>query len=133
MTLIIIFSLSLLISIIFFALKFFDIKYNKENILFKFLSKLDPKSEKLLESTKIFIVGIIQTIKYIFTVKIKDGYNSLIYKFKEKLIFEYQKRHDIIMGKRSISINRPTSFYLRKITENKNTSGTGKIEDMLPE
>lgn len=133
MTLVIIFASSLLLGIILFVLKAIEIKYNKYNIIFKNLSRLDPKSEKLLSVTKNFIFSLIQTARYLFGVKLRQEYTNLIAKVKEKIIFEYQKRHDMMMGKRDISVNGSASFYLRKIAENKNVEGGGKIEDMLPE
>lgn len=132
MTTIIIFCLSFFISTIFVVIKYFEIKKGNKNSMLGILNKLDDKALVFFHSTKFRSLQLIQTIRYIILVKVKELLIELFEKYKNRIIEEYRlRKNSILIGKKQIKNKGSVSFYLKKITEHKGNGERGKIEDRL--
>ena len=96
------------------------------------LNKLDDKALVFFHSTKFRSLQLIQTIRYIILVKVKELLIELFEKYKNRIIEEYRlRKNSILIGKKQIKNKGSVSFYLKKITEHKGNGERGKIEDRL--
>jgi hypothetical protein len=130
-TTIVVFILSFIIALAFLALKAVEIKYEKRNIFCELLGKFDTSAHKLATNLKFKSLQIIQSARYIILVEAKEATRKLFEKLEQKIIDEYRVRHTMIMGQKEIATTGSASFYLRKITENKDSGIKGKIEESL--
>jgi hypothetical protein len=131
MTTITIFISSLFVLAAFLGLKTAEIKYEKRNIFCEILGKFDEGAHKLVANLKFKSLQLIQSARYIVLVEAKEAARKLFEKLEEKIIAEYRAGHTMIMGQKEIAGNGSASFYLRKITENKDNGQRGKIEETL--
>ena len=131
MTTIVVFASSLFITSAFVSIKAVELKYGKKNIILRIVGKFDSKCDHCVSSLKFKGLQLIQSIRYIFLVKIKEVCKDLFRRAEEKVMNEYKKRQDVVMGKKDITSKGSVSFYLKKITENKGNGEKGKIEDIL--
>ena len=130
MATVVVFALSLFLAIAFIFVKAIELKFGKRNIFLEFIGKLDSKAEKLVSDLKFRALQVVQSTRYILLVKSKIFFKNLFDKAMEKIIHEYKiRQNSIIMGRKEIASRGSVSFYLKKITENKDNSGKGKIED----
>jgi hypothetical protein len=128
---IVVFISSLAIVLAFLAIKAVEIKYEKRNIFCELLGKFEEGSHKLVAAFKFKSLQLIQSARYIILVEVKEFAKKLFEKLEQKIINEYHARHTMIMGQKEIAANGSASFYLRKITEDKNNGVKGKIEESL--
>lgn len=128
MTTIVVFASSLFITLAFVFIKAVELKYGKKNIILRLIGKFDTKCDQCVSGFKFKGLQLIQSIRYIFLVKIKEVYKDLFRKAEEKVMSEYKRRQDVVMGKKDITNKGSVSFYLKKITENKGNGEKGKIE-----
>lgn len=132
MATIIVFASSLLIAVLLLALKVIELKYGKKNIFLNLINKLEARAVKTLTWVNFTGLQIIQSLRYIVLVKIKNATKDLFKKVEDRLFQEFKKRQDIVMGRKEILSKGSASFYLKKITETKGVE-KGKIEDTLLE
>ncbi|MEK7635075.1 MAG: hypothetical protein AAB446_01425 [Patescibacteria group bacterium] len=130
-TTIVVFASSLFLLAVFVAIKAVEVKYEKRNLLLCLLGKCDTKSEKLVSDFKFKTLQIIQSVRYIVLVQVKEVCKTLLENVEEKIVNEYRARHMMIMGHKEIANKGSVSFYLKKINEGKTLSGRGKIEEVL--
>ena len=128
MSTIIIFAISLFIASTLITIKAFELKFQKKNIILRLASKFDEKSSGVISKIKFRSFQIVQSIRYIALVQIKELSKKIFEGTKEVLAKEYRARQDVIMGKIEIGNKGSASFYLKKIAENKENSEKGKIE-----
>lgn len=134
MTTIIVFVSSLFIAFLLLALKAIELKYGKKNIFLSLINKLEARAIKLVALVKFTGLQIIQSLRYIILVQLKDAAKGLFKKAESRLFEEFKKRQDIVMGRKEILSKGSASFYLKKISEDKVSGERGKIEDdSLPE
>ncbi len=129
MSIIIIFYISLSVSILLIVIKIFELRYEKKNFILRLISSLDDKSHKIIEAFKFRSFQIMQTIRYVALVQIKEVSKNIFHKTKASLEAEYRNKQDYIMGKIEIGERNSASFYLKKISEDKKNTTKGKIED----
>jgi len=128
MATIVIFASSLSIASILILVKTMELKHEKRNIILEFISRLDSKSYQIVADLKFRGLQLIQSIRYIILVQSKVFFKNLLKKTEEKIMNEYKKRQDMMMGKKDIDNKGSVSFYLKKITEDKCNGEKGKIE-----
>jgi hypothetical protein len=131
MATIIVFASSLIVLSVFVVIKAIEIKYEKRNIFCELLGKFDDASHKLVADLKFKILQFVQSARYIVLVKAKEAIKKILEKLEEKIVREYRAGHTMIMGQREIAVSGSASFYLRKISENKDNGAKGKIEESL--
>jgi hypothetical protein len=130
-TTIVVFISSLAIVLAFLVVKAIEIKYEKRNIFCELLGKFEEGSHKLVTDLKFKSLQLIQSARYVVLVEAKEFAKKLFEKLEQKIINEYHARHTMIMGQKEIAVSGSASFYLRKITENKDNGAKGKIEESL--
>ena len=109
-------------------------KFGKKSIILIIIGKLDKRAETLATFIKFKSLQLIQIVRYMISIKAKEIIKDLSNKVQNKLADEYRARQEIIMGRKNIVSKGPASFYLKKISENKESGEKGKIEDEnLPE
>lgn len=128
MTLIIIFLVSTSLIILLLTLKGIDERRIEPNFVSRYLSRFDVKSEIFINYLKFKTLQIIQTLRYIFIVKVSKYFAEQNYKLKTWIIDELDKKQKIFMGRKEISKKGAVSFYIKKIEDNRTVSGKGKIE-----
>ncbi len=126
---IVIFVSSLFIGSTMIFIKIIELKHHRENILLRLIRKFDSKSNRLVFYFKSKSLQLIQSIYYIILIQAKIICKNLLDKVEQKIMKEYKARQNVIMGHKNIINKGSVSFYLKKITEQKNTSPKGKIED----
>jgi hypothetical protein len=126
-----IFASSFFIASVFVIAKAVELRNKRKNFFFRLINRLDPVLEKLISFLKFKSLQLIQSIRYIVLVEVKELAKALFLKAKERILDEYKKRHDMMMGHKDITSNGSVSFYLKKITEHKGNGEKGKIEDIL--
>ncbi len=132
MATIVVFALSLLVASALLVLKAVELRRGRKNMVLEFMGRLDAKSEILVSSLKFRGLQLIQSLRYIALVQTKTICKNLLDKVEEKIMNEYRARQSaIMMGRKNISGNGSASFYLKKITENKDSGEKGKIEENL--
>lgn len=106
----------------------------RKNFLLSFLSRFDERSSSFLSAVHFQLYRLVQTVKFLIFVHIPEKGKVKINQTKESMISGYQKQKDVIMGKKELRENGSSSFFLRKMTENKNSNAggeRGKIEESL--
>ncbi len=131
MTTIIVFGSSLFIASALVVLQGLELRKSKKNIILSLIARLDPYSEKLLETLRFRLLQIIQTVRFIIFVWSREFLKSYSDRLRERIFREFEMRRRVVMGEKEIRNNGSVSFYLRKIKEEKTTVGKGKIEDEL--
>lgn len=136
MTAVIIFSVSLLGLLILFLSKKRELKTGVKSALGAFLARYDNKSEQVIFKWQKFVYAAIQTVKYFLLVHLSEKGKVKINETKESVRNSYNKQKDAIMGKKELPSNGASSFFLRKVSENKNGSNgnnseRSKIEEQL--
>ncbi|MBN2094311.1 MAG: hypothetical protein JW740_03025 [Candidatus Zambryskibacteria bacterium] len=122
-----VFNISLIVVLLFLFVKTLEIKYKKQSIASRFRDKLDVLSQKLISNLKFKWLQFIQSLQYIILIKAKILFKNVLVKIEAKIMNEYHAKQNTIMGgQRNISNRGSVSFYLKKISEGKTTSG--KIE-----
>ena len=130
----IVFASALFIASLLVIIKGIDLKFGKKSIILIIIGKLDKRAETLATFIKFKSLQLIQIVRYMISVKAKEIIKDLSNKVQNKLADEYRARQEIIMGRKNIVSKGPASFYLKKISENKESGEKGKIEDEnLPE
>lgn len=132
MTTIITFGSSLLVVITLVSLKAFEISREKRNFFLSIVGKLDEPALRLTNSIRFRIFQIVQSVRYIILVKMRDMLHDMFVRVSDKIASEYRERQDMLMGRREIANKGAVSFYLKKITEDKSNGEKGKIEESLP-
>lgn len=129
MTTVIIFASSLFMTLFLILIKALELKREKKNFFLKFISQLDAKSHELVAIFKFKSLQFIQIVRYLATIRAKEFFKNLLQKIIEKAINEYRARQKtIIMGRKEIGNNGSVSFYLKKISEDKNKNEKGRID-----
>lgn len=131
MATIIVFASSLFLAALIVLIKAIELKYGKKNILLGLISKFDRKADAFVASLKFKGLQIIQSIRYIILVEAKAFFWALLIKIENRIKEEYRTRENTIMGRKNLKPNGSASFYLKKITEEKNGAEKGKIEEEL--
>ena len=131
MATIVVFASSLFIASAFVSVKAVELKYGRKNIILRLIGKFDSKCDNCVSGFKFKGLQLVQSVRYIVLVQIKEICKDLFKKAEEKIISEYKKRRDVVMGKKDIADKGSVSFYLKKITEDKSNGEKGKIEDSL--
>lgn len=136
MTAVIIFTISFLGLLILFLSKRRELKTGVKTPLGVFLARFDNKSEQTISKLQKFVYTTIQTVKYFLLVHLPEKGKVKISETKESVLNKYNKQKDAIMGKKELSKNGASSFFLRKVSENKNSGNgnnneRGKIEEIL--
>jgi hypothetical protein len=130
MATIIAFVLSLLVASTLILIKAIELRSERKNFILRLVGKLDTKSEKFVSALKFRSLQLIQSIKYIFLVQFRTVCRHLFSWAHEKIMQEYKSRQNfIMMGRKDVPGKGSVSFYLKKITEHKDGSEKGKIED----
>lgn len=103
--------------------------------MLSFLGRLDALSDRIVSAAKFKCLQAVQSIRYVFLVKIKEILHDLLQRTKEKILNEYTARQNVIMmGHKEFTNKGSASFYLKKIIEQKTNGEKGKIDDDdLPE
>lgn len=127
MSIIIIFASSFFVVAGLLATKMVELQFGKKNIFLNLIRKLDTKSEKSISSLKFRTWQAVQSVRYLFVIKIKYWLRAA----RERINQEYEMRQNVMMGRKEIVANGSASFYLKKISESKNGSAKGKIEESL--
>ncbi len=131
MVTIIVFASSLFVALVLVFIKYMELRNGNKNIILKFISKLDSKSNELVSAFKFKNLQLIQSIRYIVLVQIKKVVKDFFYETQDKILNEYKVRQSIMMGRKEIIGNGSASFYLKKITEDRSNGDKGKIEESL--
>lgn len=132
MVTVIIFTLSFLGLAALFVSKDREVKTGEKTLVGKILAKFDQKSESFSAALHHRSFELYRTVKYILLVHLPEKGRVKIENTKESVLNSYNKQKDVIMGKKELSNNGSSSFFLRKVSENKNGNGAkGKIEDSL--
>jgi hypothetical protein len=132
MATIVVFASSLLMASGLVAIKAIELRNDRKNILLKLINKLDSRFGKIVAFLKFKFLQVIQSIRYIILIEAPKFFKNLFEKVQQKIIDEYKKRQDtIITGKKNIVNKGSVSFYLKKITEHKESEGKGKINGSL--
>ena len=126
-----IFVLSLIAASTLVAIKAIELRSSHKNFILRLLGKLDDKSEDFVKKLKFRSLQVIQSVRYILLVQFRAVSRKLFSWAHEKIMQEYHSKQSIIMGRKEISNKGSVSFYLKKITEHKESSEKGKIEDRL--
>lgn len=121
---------------ILFLSKHREVKTGDKNIVGKTLARFDAGSKQIIYKIHFRIYQLIQTVRFIFLVHLPEKSRVKITKTKDSMMSEYKKQKDVIMGKKELSNNGSSSFFLRKVNENKQANSEvggerGKIEDSL--
>ena len=128
---IIIFAVSFLGLAVLFLFKYREIKTGEKPALNRLLSRFDEKSERFAKLLRVYFYRFLEAVKFFFLVHLPAKGRVKIENAKESVINKYNKQKDAIMGKKELSQNTSSSFFLRKMSENKNDNGSGKIEESL--
>lgn len=131
MATIVIFWFFLLLVLLLLLLKYFEIKKGKNIKLLQFLSHFDFFFEKCKVFVDYKLLQVKQTIKYIFVVYIPDIIGRKTQKYKENINIKINNNKEMLMGKRELENKGSSSFFLRKIDENKKNAKKGEINDFL--
>lgn len=131
MATIVVFASSLFVTSAFVSLKAVELRYGKKNIILELIGKFDSKCDCCVSNLRFRSLQLVQSIRYIMLVQIKEVCKDLFYKVKEKIKEEYKIRQNTMMGQKDITNKGSVSFYLKKITEDKCNGEKGKIEDCL--
>jgi hypothetical protein len=131
MAIVITFVSSLLLVLILLLFKAIELRFGKRNFILELLRKLDTRSEKLISTLKFRAWQAIQSVRYLFVVKIRSVIEEWTESIQRKIIHEYKLQQNTVMGRKQIANNGSASFYLKKISEEKTSVGRGKIEDGL--
>ena len=129
MATIIIFASSLILLVLLIVLKALELRFGTKNSILGYIGRFDEKTEQALLKAKFFTLQLIQSIRYILLVHIRELIVLWFDTLHKKLIDSYSARRDTIMGKRDLSHSGSASFYLKKITEDKNDTEKGMILD----
>lgn len=128
MTAITIFASSLFTAIALIAVKAIELKFGKVNIILRLIGKLDSLADRAVQSIRFRAYQLVQTVRYLFQVKIKEVANDMSFRAKEWLITQYKLRESRIMGQKEILNKGAVSFYLKKIADDQGSGNKGKIE-----
>ncbi len=127
MTIIVVFASSLFIALILVLIKATELKSGKRNVGLAVISKLDSKTIWLLKTLEFRGLQLVQSLRYLVTVRAKNAIHNLLDKLWQKAINEYRARHEVIMGRKDIVNKGSVSFYLKKIDESKKNGQKGEI------
>ena len=133
---IIIFAVSFLGLAVLFLFKYREIKTGEKPALNRLLSRFDEKSERFAKLLRVYFYRFLEAVKFFFLVHLPAKGRVKIENAKESVINKYNKQKDAIMGKKELSKNGASSFFLRKVSENKNGGNgnnlkRGKIEEQF--
>lgn len=128
MATIVVFASSLSIASLLVLSKAIELRFGRRNIFLTLIGKLDNKAIWFVGFLKFKSLQLVQIIRYIVLVKSKIVFRELFNKVQVKITDEYQKRQNIMMGRKDIKNNGSVSFYLKKISEEKGNGEKGKIE-----
>lgn len=128
MAILIIFASSLLFVMSIVLFKAVESRFGKRNLILELIRKLDTKSEKFIATLKFRAWQAIQSVRYLFVVKIKASFFDWLQAMQYKIAREYDLQQNTLMGRRQIVGNGSASFYLKKISEEKSFGSKGKIE-----
>jgi hypothetical protein len=131
MTTVIIFAVSVVGLAILFLSKDREVKTGEKQALGKVLAKFDSRSENFIERLHYRLYELFQTVKFFFLVHLPAKGRVKIESAKESVMNNYNKQKETIMGKKELNGNNPSSFFLRKMSENKSSNSSGKIEESL--
>ena len=125
-----VFASSLVIAIVIFTLKAFEIRSvsGKQNPVLALIGKLDPKAIYFIEWLRFRALQAIQTVRYIIVVELRGKILNYVNHTKDKLLHEYKIRQELVMGRRVITNKGSVSFYLKKIAAEKEHEKRGRIE-----
>lgn len=131
MTTITIFALSFLASLSLIAFKAIELRRGNKHFILEFINKLDSRLDKAVNLLKFKCLQLVQSLRYIVSVRGKEVVKEWLIKAEKRLVEEYHKNQDALMGKKEIINRGSVSFYLKKIKEEKENGEKGKIEDSL--
>ena len=129
MTTVVVFSSSLFIATAMVIIKAIELRRGKINFLLALFRKFDSHSDKFVAKMKFIALQLVQSARYIILIQIKETCKSLLEKVEKKIAEEYKIKQSTLLGQKKITNKGSVSFYLKKITEQKSSSGKGKIED----
>lgn len=131
MTTIVVFSFSLFVAGIMVLIKVIELKRGKRNIFFKIIGKLDSLSISFVSTAKFRGLQLIQSMRYIVLVKAKTAGKEWFLKIQKLALDEYRAKRNEIMGQKEIINRGSVSFFLKKITKDRENGNKGKIEESL--
>lgn len=108
-------------------IKAIELKYGRKSFLLRIISKFDHHSISFVNKVKFKCFQIIQSIRYIFLIEVKNILENKFRNLKERVVEEYKNRESIIMGKKQIGNRGSVSFFLKKIDETKRNGHRGEI------
>lgn len=128
MAILIIFASSVLFVMSLIVFKAIESRFGKRNFILELVRKLDAKSEKFIATLKFRTWQAIQSVRYLFVVKIKATFFDYLQAMQYKIAREYDLQQNTLMGRKQIVGSGSASFYLKKISEEKSFGSKGKIE-----
>jgi|SRR3989344_3550159 len=131
MTLIVIFAASFILASFVLVLKAIELRSGKSSIFLSPIRRFDPLAISIFDKAKFRLLQTIQTVRYLLLVKLKETSLQLFESKKNDILRNYKARQDSFMGKKDIKNKGASSFYLKKIEEDKESGGKGRIEEEL--
>lgn len=124
-----VFGLALFLLILLVLIKSFELKKGGENSILKQVGRLDQSTSRIFERVSYLYKQVTQSIRYIVLVRLLNILKDNARRGLEYSKKEYEARRGAIMGKRYLSHRGSASFYLKKIAEERENTGKGKIQD----
>lgn len=128
MTTTFVFALSIFIATALVLIKSLELRHGKKNVFLRIIGKFDFISLFLASVLKFRTLQLVQSLRYVVIVRGKTVCKEWLEKIKVWILEEFRMRRDEIMGHKDIINKGSVSFYLKKITENKEGGIRGKIE-----
>ncbi len=118
-----IFAVSLFGCISLLVSGYLNVRRSSQNFFSRTLSKTDALIQGQKSRVDRFIVQMLQSIRYLFKVLIPELAHNAMNKVMQRIKEEYEKRNEIMQGRRDIHNKGAVSFYLRKIAREDGDEG----------
>ncbi len=115
-----IFFIALFVVILMTGIKMLELKFNKRLFLSRSLSKADPKVQKQIEKTADILSTAISRTRHYIIHHLPGHSLKLVHTIKVKVTENYSVMSEKIRGKSELKKDKPSSDFLKDISEHKN-------------
>jgi hypothetical protein len=108
--------------------KYIELRTGKRTLLQRVLDRLNGNSALFISGIKYRIFQFIQIIRFIILVKLPEKGRVSYNEARDVAAREYEKKREVLMGRKVLKNNGSVSFFLKKIKQDV-SHGEGRIEE----
>lgn len=131
MVTIVIFGVSIFFAFTILLLKMLYLHRGRDGFVLRFLGRCDPWTERLTSATKFRTLQIIQSVRYLFLLRLPEIVSQTAKKYKGRLVLKLENKRNLLMGRKEITNKGAVSFFLKKMDEAKKNGHKGEINEIL--